>query len=185
MVILDCGHGHGSRNPAGSRSPDGRRTEAAIVREVAFRAAGILAQRGVTVRIVDSGPYEDRQRAPLVGLADLYLAIHVDAGQPSRTPYALALYLRGDYEGRARAFVADYTRPLGLRPEAGAIGPAPWGSRGVECLRYLPAHVPAWLVELGAIDNPAHDRLWTQAGLSLVADALAGAIVRALPAGVA
>lgn len=155
-VILDIGHGPGTRDPDGSTGRG--RSERSVCEEVVEAAMRHLAAAGVSVRVVRSGPYRERQTDPLVTTADLWLSVHADKQDERWNPYALALALPHSQDAAGR-LVSVYAAATKLRKIVAEPGVGDW-MRGRDLIRHVPEHVPAVLLELGSLSHAECDRLW-------------------------
>lgn len=172
-VILDCGHGTHSRD-VGVCSERLGMHEADLVRDIAILTQHDLSLMGISSVILDTGSYKERQSDWRVGVADLWVSIHIDA-QTSKNPYALGLG-RTDTLDLAERVVRSYAQHAIIsRSEVGLAGSSLW-PRGLVC--FGAASCPAILLELGSLNHPVHDRLWKTPGIP--AGALAEAIYHVL-----
>lgn len=181
-VVIDAGHGPGTNDPDGSAHGDWQERD--VILAVVAEARKALGLMGVSVLVLDSGPYRERQRHELVTTANLWLSIHCDKQDTRWTPYALALALPHSQDAAGR-LVSVYAKAVGLRFKVGEpdvvdpkLGYKPW-PKGRDLIQHVPEHVPAVLLELGSLAHAECDGLWTDAHRTgqAVADAVRAVLI--------
>jgi N-acetylmuramoyl-L-alanine amidase len=201
FYAVDCGHGDkGDRYDPGAVRGD--LVEAVLVRRIAPRLIARLQAAGADIYTPPEGPYSSRHAAVKAAAAGklrgVYLQLHLNAGGGRYAlvrPDGRSTAGRAVSAGIAAALDAALPELVGSRgdpvySDSGAAAAAgrdvstealrSWWTRGHNCLSGIwpvPA-VYGLIVEVGFIDQPAHDPLWTEAGIERIAAALADALLR-------
>lgn len=200
FYAIDAGHGDkGDRYDPGATRGD--LVEALIVRRLVPVLVRKLRGKGADIYTPPEGPYSSRHAAVKAAagkLRGVYLQIHLNAGGGR---YALVRPDGRSTAGRAVAAGIAATLDAALPELVGSRGDPvysdsgaaardgrdvgtealrSWWTRGHNCISgiWTVPGVYGLIVEVGFIDQPAHDPLWTDAGVERIAAALADALLR-------
>lgn len=180
MIVLDVGHGQGTKDPDGAGSAWAQERD--VCEAVAAETAVILARAGVPTRVLFHGAYPSRGEQ-LEGLpCDLWVQIHCNAGAPQKDrPATMTMIDAHGHHDAVRASTCILDGLLSVRglerslvavwrtgaadwerlPSKGGHPAMAWPDRGRVCLSGAPEETPAVLVELAHIDQDAHRDLVT------------------------
>lgn len=200
FYALDPGHGDkGDRYDPGATRGD--LVEAIIVRRLVPVLVQKLRAAGANVYTPPDGAYSARHAAVKAAAGKLwgvYLQLHLNAGggryalvRPdgrSSAGRAVSSKLAAELDAAIPELVGSRGDPVYSDSGAAARDGRDvstealrsWWTRGHNCIAGIYA-VPAvygLIVEVGFIDQPAHDPLWTDAGIERLADALAASLLR-------
>lgn len=200
FYALDPGHGDkGDRYDPGATRGD--LVEALIVRRLVPVLAAKLKAAGANVYTPPEGAYSSRHKAVQAAagrLRGVYLQLHLNAGggryalvRPdgrSSAGRAVSSKLAAELDAAIPELVGSRGDPV--YPDSGAAARdgrdvstealRSWWTRGHNCIAGIwpiPG-VYGLIVECGFVDQPAHDPLWTDAGIERIADALAASLLR-------
>ena len=197
MIYLDHGHGWKGADQgydpgailggAAVTNPEPHQTEAVLVRFLGAALEADLRRLGVEVVTVPAlGRYADRHawvasEAKAGGTKGLYVQVHGNAGGGR---YALVEHDARSVVGMraARIVAAELRARLPAEVSLGRIVGLKIGDRGHTCLSGLwpVAGVAGLILEPAFLDSEAHTALWSGAGVSSVATALAHGLQLAL-----
>ncbi len=160
-VCIDAGHGGSDRGAAGHGA-----CEKAVAAEVALRLGELLHAGDCLVFLTRVGDRRvgvpERVRAARETGADLFVSLHCSHSPWPEQRGLAVFYARGDDGSRAWAeqVLRGTEARLGGRTIARGARPISWRHRGgAALLNALRETMPACLLELGFLSNPADARL--------------------------
>jgi N-acetylmuramoyl-L-alanine amidase len=152
LVVVDPGHGNpGNPGPSG---PSGLR-ESEVNLDIALRIRVLLESSGIRVIMTRTGPTTslgnpERARLANENKADLFFRIHSDSSRDPTEGGTRTLWYKPDSEQAARIIQKAVAKELGLRD---------LGTRKQVLVGFQHAKVPAVLVEVAYLSNPAEEKL--------------------------